>query len=220
MLPIVAIVGHSNSGKTRVATYLVQSLAREGYRVAAIKHCHLGHQVDKSDSDTYRLYGSGAVAVIASSPGQRTRIDRVRGDLSLECLADGFKEEVDLILAEGFKHSNVPKILVVKDETPPPTVENVLAVVGDTSEKCGAPSYTFDELPALAELVRSQVLNPPECEASILLTVDGVEVPLSRYPSAVLRKLAEGFVASLNGVPAEPQEIRITVRGRGAGDSR
>ncbi len=127
---------------------------------------------------------------------------------------------MDLILAEGFKDSSVPKILVVANNSPPPPVENVLAVVGDPSKKWEAPCYTFEDLPALAGLVRSQILTDPVCEASVSLTVDGVDVPLSRYPSSVLKNLAEGFVASLNGVPAEPQEIRITVRGREAGESR
>lgn len=54
-----------------MATYLVQALAEEGYRVAAIKHCHLGLQVDRSDSDTYRLYRSGAGAY--AIPGQESR---------------------------------------------------------------------------------------------------------------------------------------------------
>ncbi len=41
-VPIVAIVGYSDSGKTRVASALVGLLTQRGHRVAAFKHAAHG----------------------------------------------------------------------------------------------------------------------------------------------------------------------------------
>lgn len=122
MTSIIAIVGYSDSGKTTVASYLVQELTSRGFRVAAIKHCHSGHDIGKPNSDTTRLFQAGATSVTASSPGFKTKTDRVDGDTSLEDLALQMDGQFDLILAEGFKSSAVPKILVSNEAKPPPTL--------------------------------------------------------------------------------------------------
>ena len=124
MPPVVAIVGNSNSGKTRVAVYLIQTLTAQGYRIAAIKHCPHGHDVDRPGSDTDRLYSSGAAVVMASSPGKRTRLERVDGDTPLGSIISSFGPDVDMVIAEGFKANSVPKVLVLSNGGHPPEVQN------------------------------------------------------------------------------------------------
>lgn len=212
MPPIVAVVGYSNSGKTRVAVSLVQFLAGRGHRVAAVKHCHLGHQMDRLDSDTDRLYRAGAVVVIASSPDQTTRMEQVIGDTSLDALTSSLRDNVDIVIAEGFKGSCAPKVLVVGESGPPASVENLIAVVGDAPSTHAVPQYCFGELDGLAEQIQTEFLGVPVTDVSVSLMVDGIEVPLKRYPSQVLQGIVNGFVSSLNGVPTDPVEIKITVK--------
>ena len=80
-MPTVVVVGNSDSGKTRVASSLVATLADQGYSVATITHCPHGRQVDRPNSDRDRL-SKAAAAVIASSPGKFTKVTRVEGGLS------------------------------------------------------------------------------------------------------------------------------------------
>ena len=80
-MPTVVVVGNSDSGKTRVASSLVATLAGQGYSVATIKRCPHGHQIDRPNSDSDRLF-KAAAAVIAGSTGKFTRVTRVEGDLS------------------------------------------------------------------------------------------------------------------------------------------
>lgn len=209
MVPVVAVVGYSNSGKTRVASFLVQSLSAQGYRVAAVKHCHDGHEIDRPGSDTSVLFNAGAAVVVASSPGQQTRIDRTSADASLEGIASAFGEAVDLIIAEGFKSSRAPKVLVAGNNGPPPEVDQVIAVVGDAQPPLAVPQFAFDDLPSLALLVRERLLPIKGDGSSVTLVVDGVAIPLRRYPSSVLMNLLEGFLASLDGVPSGPREIQV-----------
>ena len=102
-------------------------------------------------------------------------------------------------------------MLVVGNDAPPPEVDNVIAVVGNAVPLFGAPLFDFSELPALAERIREKLLNTAPVEARVSLRVDGVDIPLKRFPSNVIGKLLEGFVASLDGVPTNPREIRISL---------
>ncbi len=154
---VVAVVGLSNSGKTTVAAALVAALAGQGYRVAAVKHCPHGHEPDRPSSDTDRLYEAGAVAVAASSPGALTTRRRVGGDLALETVVSTVGAGADIVVAEGFKSSTAPKI-VVGDL--PVSLENVIAHVDRKPEGREVPTYTFGQLDGLADLVRRQLLEP------------------------------------------------------------
>ncbi len=154
--PVVAVVGFSKGGKTTVAASLVAALAGQGYRVAAVKHCPHGHEFDRPSSDTDRLYGAGAVAVAASSPGALTTRRRVCGDLKLETVVSTVGAGADIVVAEGFKSSTAPKI-VVGDL--PVSLENVIAHVDSTPEGSDVPTYTFSQLDGLADQIRRQFLE-------------------------------------------------------------
>lgn len=152
MIPVIAIVGYSDSGKTRVATFLIQALTARGCRIAAIKHCHHGHQVvDRPSSDSTRLSRAGAIKTILSSPGQITSIEYTSGDTTLEEIVASLDNNYDLVVAEGFKKSTVPKVLVL-GEKPISMPQNVIALVSDQKRMNdeSMPCYNFTELDKLA----------------------------------------------------------------------
>ena len=153
--PVVAVVGLSDSGKTTVAAALVAALAGQGYNVAAVKHCPHGHESDRASSDTDRLYEAGAVAVAASSPGALTTRRRVSSDPALETVVSTIGAGADIVVAEGFKSSTAPKI-VVGDL--PVSLENVIAHVDSKPERSDVPTYTFGQLEGLADQIRQQFL--------------------------------------------------------------
>jgi molybdopterin-guanine dinucleotide biosynthesis protein B len=168
MTSIITLVGVSNSGKTTVASELIRILTKKGYKVAAVKHCPHGHDVDRQGSDTHRLAQAGAPTVIAVSPNKVTQIERTEFESSLELIVkdlDGF----DLIVAEGFKHSMASKIQIRKGGRTVPLEENVVAIVTDeiTSDPCalesgkikGTPTYRFDEMDELAIHIRELFLG-------------------------------------------------------------
>jgi hypothetical protein len=137
---------------------------------------------------------------------------RINGDSPLESIVSSFSTEADLVIAEGFKLSAVPKVLVVGKEFSPPHVENVIAVVSDDNGEWDLPTYGFDTLGKLANQLRERFLDAAPPDESISLMVDGQAVPLKRYPRRVLGGLVKEFVSSLKGVPPEPRDIQITIR--------
>ena len=159
--PVVALVGNSDSGKTRVAASLVESLSGRGYRIAAIKHCPHGHETGRPDSDSDKLYRAGAVAVIASSPDKRSLVVRVGHDSSLTSLVSSIDTPSDLVIAEGFKTSSVPKVLVLDDEQVADSINNIIATVGGDGAASCVPAFAFEDLDRLADLVQEVFLEKP-----------------------------------------------------------
>jgi molybdopterin-guanine dinucleotide biosynthesis protein B len=211
MPPVVTIVGNSNSGKTKVATSLIATLSGQGYRIAAIKHCPHGHEVDRVNSDTDRLHKAGAVAVVASSPDRLTRFEEVEGDSSLERIVSSMDGSVDMVIAEGFKASAAPKVLVASDHQHP-VIEGVVAVVCDAPGTWRLPRYSFEDLDRLAEQLRQQFLGKAVPGLAVSLMVNGRDIPLKSYPSKALAGIIRGFASSLSGVPVQIDEVRVTVR--------
>ena len=227
MLPVIAVVGNSNSGKTRVAESLIAALAARGYRVAAIKHCPHGHDINRSQSDTHRMFEAGATTVIAASPDQRTRVDRTNGDSPLDSIVSTLEKGVDLVVAEGFKTSAGPKVLVVHGDSPPPSVENVIATVGDGQDHepfGNVPAYGFEEADKLADQLIAQVFkfdSPADRPApAVSLAVDGNPVPLIPYISATLAGIVGGFLSTLKGLPKDPADVQISIQAGQAGQKR
>ena len=158
-MPAIAVVGYSDSGKTTVATALVRILHGDGYKVAAVKHCPHGHDVDREGSDTHRMGKAGADAVIAVSPERVSKMERVDGEPSLESIA-GTLTGYDLVIAEGFKDSAAPKVLVARLGRPVLDVPNAVAIVTDMDdgEFAVGPCFGFGEIRGLAAYLRERFL--------------------------------------------------------------
>ena len=106
-MKVISIVGTKKTGKTTLVSALVAALAKYG-KVGTIKNM-AGHEVDRGD--TKRHFDAGAHVVIGLGEA-RLKVTRERGDLD-SALAELEADGVDYAVVEGFKHSNLPKIVMV-----------------------------------------------------------------------------------------------------------
>ena len=116
MIPIVSIVGKSNSGKTTLLEKIIADLTHRGYRIATIKHNRHGFDIDHEGKDSYRHKKAGAHTTVVSSPHQLALVQDVDHDHSFEEIRDKFISGADIILTEGFKVNDYPKIEVFRTE--------------------------------------------------------------------------------------------------------
>jgi len=154
--PVLCVVGFSGSGKTTLISGLVAMLTRRGMRVATIKHDVHGFEMDQPGKDSWRHKQAGAAATIVTSPKQIGMVMDVDHDHHpLELLP--FLSGMDIVLVEGFKRADLPKIEAFRPENnKPPACKGdpqLLAVVCDTSLKWGVPQYLSDDIDGIADFV-------------------------------------------------------------------
>jgi len=111
-LPIVSIVGKSQSGKTVLMEQLIAEFKKRGYKVAALKHSRGGIEIDHPGKDSWRYSQAGSDAVLISSPDKLAFFKNLNHELSIEEIMPIVGPEFDLVLVEGFKKSKIPKIEV------------------------------------------------------------------------------------------------------------
>lgn len=113
---LIAVVGHSDSGKTSLLERLVPALTRRGLRVGCAKHASHGFDADQPGKDSYRLFQSGAQAV--ALVGGRQVATFVRQDEecddenSLLKALETLPKNLDLVLVEGFSWEPIPRIVL------------------------------------------------------------------------------------------------------------
>jgi molybdopterin-guanine dinucleotide biosynthesis protein B len=146
-IPILCIVGRSNSGKTTLIERVIPELVRAGYRVATVKHAGHGFDLDTEGKDSWRHKRAGASAVIVLSKGSLAMFADVSDQIKVEEIRDRFLDHaIDLIIAEGWKSEGYPKIVVVRDQLGevPVSPERLLAVVSNKPVDPPAPIPVFD----------------------------------------------------------------------------
>ena len=160
MIPIVSFVGKSNTGKTTFLEMVVRDLKTKGYRVACIKHTHHDFDIDQPGKDTWRLAQAGSDVVAISSPNKLAIIRRPESEPTLAHLAMLFWGEVDIVLGEGYKSENNPKILVVNTEPDREQFyneENLLGTVFVFPSSAGKPQFAEADVDRIVDLLISQI---------------------------------------------------------------
>lgn len=171
MVPVVAFIGASGAGKTRLIASLVQLLRVKGYRIGAIKHTHHtlnGIELDKPGKDSHRLREAGADPVLlVGSDGLATRT-KLLTEPQLEELVNRYCADCDLVLAEGFSNNPCPKVVVERSgvaEKPSGRAAwahgEVIALVSDnpTHEADQVRCFSADEPPKLADYLQERFLR-------------------------------------------------------------
>ncbi|MNZ96569.1 Molybdopterin-guanine dinucleotide biosynthesis adapter protein [compost metagenome] len=124
---IIQIVGYKNSGKTTLISRLIPILNDLNYKIAVIKHDVHGFDSDVEGTDTYKLRQAGALATAITSPW-RTAIMEER-ETSVQSLVDYFRE-YDLVILEGFKQEEYPKLVLVTSTEDMQLVRELNQVIG------------------------------------------------------------------------------------------
>lgn len=114
---VISFVGSSGSGKTTLIEKVIKKLTEDGYKVGAIKHDAHRFEIDKPGKDSYRFKDAGAlISTISSSEKIAFVKSHENLELTIEEIIVRYFSDVDIIITEGYKKSNVPKIEVYRIE--------------------------------------------------------------------------------------------------------
>lgn len=156
---IFGIVGWSKTGKTAMVEQLIAEFVRRGYKVATLKHDVHGFEADIPGRDSWRHRAAGALATCLVGPDQ---IALFRGgatpsiDQVISMLGD-----VDLVLAEGFKDANWPKMEMHQGSGPLSRAGDpwLIAAAGPRRPRtCSVPWYHWDEVPQICNMIENTLL--------------------------------------------------------------
>lgn len=145
-MKVVGFAGFSGSGKTTLVERLIPALRAQGQRVSVVKHAHHSFDIDHPGKDTYRHRQAGAYEVVVAS-SQRLALIRefkIPGALTVHQLISELQAEVDWILVEGFKQSDLPKVEVWRPANGKPAryAEDEFVVAIATDEQGALPHPT------------------------------------------------------------------------------
>lgn len=137
-LPVLAICGAKNSGKTTLIEAVVPQLLASGLKVAVIKETGREFQADRPGKDSDRFFQAGADVVCRSEEEQFLR--RHGGAEGLEGLVGELVDRYDLVLVEGPRGVGLAKVwLAGEGETAAPAeVGEVLAVLPHEGDRLAA----------------------------------------------------------------------------------
>lgn len=193
MVPVISFIGYHNSGKTTVATQVVKNLVAKGYRIAVLKSTkHRKLIGDTPGKDSYRYRESGAEAVGIVSPDEIVLFQSIdRDKLNLKFLSFLLFGDYDIVICEGFKHADVPKIEVTRKELNQPLlfekVDKVIAVVSDFPIG-GIKSFSFQETDKLTSFIEKEFISK-RAKEEIDLFVNGKRVNLDESTRRAIKEI-------------------------------
>lgn len=197
-IPMVAISGFSDSGKTTLIEKLIPELKSRGYRVASIKHSHHELALD-SDKDTERHLKAGSVFSLVVAQNRLVLVKPLEHEPSLHDILYMIGDDFDILICEGFKYTSLPKIEVCRGESDQRlSTSNVVAVVTDKPIDTDIPQYASDGVNAIADLLERDYILPKRERLSI--DVNNVAVPLIEFPHSIITKTILGMLTALKGV--------------------
>ncbi len=160
-IPLISFVGRSNTGKTTLIERLIPVLKSKGISVAVIKHHPHDFEIDIPGKDTYRHKKAGAMTVILSSPKKIAMIKDTEKETPFKQILSRYVEGVDLLIVEGYKKEDIPKIEVYprKEGVEPVCINDtgLSAIVTDSMFHTRVPVFLRDDIEGIAEFVISKV---------------------------------------------------------------
>lgn len=162
-IPVICFIGPKNSGKTTLLEKVIRALAASGIRVAAVKHDAHDFEIDREGKDSFRFAAAGAGTVVIASATKTALVERTGEAPTLESLVARHVRGADLVLAEGYKASPYPKVVVHRSATGRPPLEVpeslLVAVASDVPLASPALVVDLDDADVIAMILQRMVSN-------------------------------------------------------------
>ena len=160
-MKIVGIVGLKNSGKTYFASKIINQLKTKNYRVASIKHAHHEFEIDHKNTDSYIHREAGSSQVIVSSSKRRVKITELNNEKE-QSLYDLINQlnETDIVIVEGFKNENHPKIEIIKSDNNNylfNKISNIKAIVSEEKINTDLKQFKKNEIDNIVNFILEDI---------------------------------------------------------------
>ena len=168
---IIGLAGWSGSGKTTLLTKLIPRFTARGKRVSTLKHAHHNFDVDRPGKDSFEHRSAGATEVLVVSGARWALMHELRGapEPALPDLLTKLSN-VDLVLIEGFKRENFPKLEIHRIVNNKPLLHPddpwIVAVATDTPlPQAKVPVVDLNDIEAVADLLLAKAIPVSEVRA-------------------------------------------------------
>jgi len=182
---VFGFYGKSNTGKTSLIVKIIKRLTDEELKVATVKITDKNIGIDKEGKDTWKHNQAGSILVVLSSPVETGFI--IKQNKNIEAILQHIGEltDCDVVLIEGANDPSIPKIRLgrnIKER------ENTI--------------ISYDgKLDTIIELIKGKIEKKKGDETgSILVRINGKQIPLTEFPSEFIKKTIIGMMSPLKGV--------------------
>ena len=157
-MKVLGFAGYSGSGKTTLIEALLPRLEAEGQGVSVIKQSHHDFEVDVPGKDSWRHRQAGAREVLLTSPHRWMLVHELRGGPEPNLAAHLRRlSPCDLVLVEGFRHAELPKIEVWREANGRPWLHpvdpHIIAVAADAEPPCALPQLNLNDVVAITAFI-------------------------------------------------------------------
>ena len=155
---VFGFAGWSGTGKTTLIEQLIPRFVARGLRVSLIKHAHHGFDIDRPGKDSYRHREAGASEVMITSAQRWVLMHELRGEAEPDLAGQVARmSPCDLVLVEGFKHAEIPKLEVHRPALGRPLLHpqdpHIVAVATDAPVGTSLPVLGLDDYDAIVAFV-------------------------------------------------------------------
>lgn len=155
---VFGFAGWSGSGKTTLIEQLIPRFVLRGLKVSLIKHAHHLFDIDRPGKDSWRHREAGASEVLITSDQRWVLMHELRDEPEpdLKRQLERFSP-CDLILVEGYKHAEIPKLEVHRPSVGKPLLHpndpNIVAIATDEQVPGSVPLLDLNDPDAIAEFI-------------------------------------------------------------------
>jgi molybdopterin-guanine dinucleotide biosynthesis protein B len=160
-IPVISVVGKSGVGKTTALERIIRELKARGYAVGTVKHDTHGFEVDRPGKDSWRHAQAGSDAVVISGPRRMALIRRLDAEMPLDEVV-GTMGDVDIVITEGYKRGDKPKIEVTRKERGTELLcqaEELVAIMADYPVDISVPQFALDDAAGIVCLLEECYLR-------------------------------------------------------------
>jgi len=167
---VIGLAGWSGAGKTTLLERLIPALIARGVRVSTLKHAHHSFDVfpETSAAAEYRRAGAGQIMMVSPAGWALSRELLGGPEPGLPDLLARMAR-VDMVLIEGFKRWNHPKIEIHRAANGKPLLCHddpaIAAIATDASiPGLAIPACHLDDIPAVADFAQYFAVSADDVE--------------------------------------------------------
>ncbi|OCG41412.1 molybdopterin-guanine dinucleotide biosynthesis protein B [Gilliamella sp. Fer2-1] len=153
---IIGICGYSGNGKTTLLKKIIELFVEQGFTIGSLKHAHHNIEFDIPGKDSYELRKAGSLQTIIACNNRYAMIQETPNKpADLITLINQFND-VDIILIEGFKDENIPKIICHRQANKKPLYidEFTIAIASDEPLDVSMPIFDINQPIQIVDFIK------------------------------------------------------------------